>query len=112
MSVDDSLVVARPGVSIGTAQEYSEWVKRLREAAVSRGGSPDSIEQINARYNYRANQITLYRLPDSTNPLSISETLSHEFLHALLYWTGERMAARLIDIVGLPAGTSERTGGI
>jgi hypothetical protein len=87
-------------------------VNRLRSAVEARGGSPDSIEQINARYNYRSNQITIYRLPDPTNPLSIAETLSHEFLHAVLYWTGERMAARLIDIVGLPVGITERSGGI
>lgn len=106
------MLVTPPTLSVGTPREYDEWVTRLREAYSADGRSPESIEQIDARYNYRANRITLYRLPEPTDPLSITQTLSHEFLHALLYWTGERMAARMLDLVSRPVGGPERVGGI
>ena len=99
-------------ISIGTPQEYSDWVSRLRAVYEARGAPANAIEQIDARYHYRSNRITLYRLPDPTDPVSIAQTLSHEFLHALLYWTGERTAARMIDFVARRVGSSQRVGGI
>jgi hypothetical protein len=112
VGTDENLVIDRPDVSIGTRQEYAEWISRLREAFQRSGGSPDAIEQVDARYNYSSNRITLYRMPDPFDPLSISQTPSHEFLRALLYWSGERTAARMIDLVAKPVGSSERVGGV
>jgi hypothetical protein len=106
------MLIAQPVISVGTPQEYADWLSRLRAAYTARGAPPDAIEQIDARYNYRSNRITLYRLPDPADPLSITQTLSHEFLHAFLYWTGERTAARRIDVVAQRVGSSERVGGL
>ncbi len=104
--------VVPPHISIGTPREYDEWVTRLRKAFGANGAASDSIEQIDARYNYRSNRVTLYRLPDGTDPLSIAQTLAHEFLHALLFQMGEGMAARMIDFVARPVGSPDRVGGI
>jgi hypothetical protein len=101
-----------PRVSVGTPEEYAYWKSRLAEAIRERTGKVDELEQVDARMNYRANRITLYRLPRPDDELSIAETLSHELLHALLYQLGEVWAARLIDFVGKPVGNAARVGGI
>lgn len=104
--------VAHPTVSIGTPAEYAYWEARLRRYLVSMGASADALERVDARYNYRENRITLYRLADPSNSGSVADTLSHELLHALLYQMGEEYAARAIDLVGKPVGNPARIGGI
>lgn len=106
------MAVAQPAISVGTPREYGEWLARLREAIASDGAAPDAIERIDARYNYRENRITIYGFPDPADELSISQTLSHEYLHALLSYLGEHLAARLIDLIAKPVGNSDRVGGI
>jgi hypothetical protein len=85
---------------------------RLRKYWTQAGASPEDLEQIDARYNYDENRITLYRLLDPTDELSVAETLAHEYLHALLNQWGEFRAARQLDLVSTPARNPERTGGI
>ncbi|MCI4348731.1 MAG: hypothetical protein L3J93_00715 [Thermoplasmata archaeon] len=104
--------VGHPGIAIGSPKEYAVWMARLRRFLVERGVSPDEIEQVDARYNYGSNRITLYRLPRPGDGASIAETISHEFLHALLFQLGESWAARAIDLVGKPVGNPARIGGI
>ena len=101
-----------PTVSVGTAAEYAYWVKRLRKVLRSRGVLPDELEQVDARYNFEANRIVLYRLAHRTSELSVSETISHEVLHALLEQLGERRAARALDLVSRPVGDPVRVGGV
>jgi hypothetical protein len=105
--------VARPPtVTVGTSKEYAQWESRLRGLWAELGAKPDDLKQVDARFNYRENKITLYRLPDPSDELSVAETLSHEFLHAILYQWGEQRAARLIDLVGKQPGNPTRVGGI
>jgi hypothetical protein len=101
-----------PTVSVGTAQEYSQWEARLRQLFADRGYDPEELVRVDARLHYRENRLTLYRLADPGDELSAAETLSHEVLHSLLYQMGEGRAARLIDRVGKPVGHPARTGGI
>lgn len=103
--------VEHPEISIGTPDEYAFWVSRLRAFLVERGADADELEQVDARYNYKANRITLYRLANASDVRSVADTISHEFLHALLYQMGERYAARAIDLVGKPVGNPARWGG-
>jgi hypothetical protein len=105
-------MVDPPTISIGTPDEYAFWVARYRSFLAELGVREDEIQQIDARYNYRNNRITIYRLPDPADELSVTETISHETLHALLYQTGEGRAARRIDLVAKPPGNSERSGGV
>lgn len=100
-----------PRVSIGTPEEYAYWKSRLTEFLVDRGGEADNLERVDARLNYKGNRLTLYQLADPANEISVADTISHEILHALLYQMGELRAARLIDLVGKPAGNPERIGG-
>jgi hypothetical protein len=101
-----------PSVRIGTPEEYAYWKARLTSFVVDRGGEADELEQVDARLNYKANQITLYRLSNPLDERSVGDTISHEILHALLYQMEELRAARLIDWVGKPVGNPARVGGI
>ena len=101
-----------PTVKIGSPEEYAYWKERLTTFLTERGGESDELEQVNARMNYKGNQITLYRLSDPAEERSVADTLSHEILHALLYQMDELRAARLIDWVGKPVGNPARVGGI
>jgi hypothetical protein len=101
-----------PSIAIGTPREYAYWVARLRTFLTGFGASEDALEQVDARYNYKENRITLYRLPDPADERTVSDTLSHEFLHAMLHQMGEPYAARAIDLVGKPVGNPARVGGI
>jgi iron uptake system EfeUOB component EfeO/EfeM len=76
------------------------------------GATPDLLEQIDARYNYLENRISLYRLAEPYDEYSVAETLSHEYLHALLDQLGERRAARTLDLVSRPVRGGARIGGI
>jgi hypothetical protein len=104
--------VEHPSISVGTPKEYAYWEARLRSFLVDEGLNPDSLEQVDARYRYKDNRITLYRLANPADERSVADTLSHEFLHALLYQLGEQWAARGIDLVGKPVGNPARVGGI
>jgi hypothetical protein len=104
--------VDHPTISVGTPSEYAFWLARLRKFWVSAGQPADDLEQIDARYNYETNRISLYRLRDPRDDLSVAETISHELLHALLEQTGETYAARLLDIAAKPARSPDRVGGI
>jgi hypothetical protein len=104
--------VEHPTVTVGTVAEYTYWLARLRRFLNEGGAGPDAIEQVDARYNYRSNQITLYNLIDPSDPWSVGETISHEFLHALLYQWGEDRAARQIDLVARSPKSGQRIGGI
>jgi len=88
------------------------WVARLQEFLIELGAGADDFKQVDARYNYKDNRISLYRLADPSNELSSVDTISHEFLHGLLYQMGEHGAARRIDLVGKPPGNRARIGGI
>lgn len=101
-----------PRVRIGTPEEYAYWSARLTTFLRDRGGEADELEQVNARLNYKDNRLTLYRLRDPADERSVADTISHEILHALLYQMDELRAARLIDLVGKPAGNPARVGGI
>jgi hypothetical protein len=101
-----------PSVSVGSPDEYAFWKSRLTEFLVERGGEASDLERVDARLNYKGNRVTLYRLADPSNELSVADTFSHEILHALLYQMGELRAARLIDLVGKPVGNPRRVGGI
>jgi hypothetical protein len=101
-----------PSLTVGSPREYALWEARLRNFLVSMGREASSLERVDARYNYKDNRITIYRLADPKDELSVIETLSHESLHAILYQLGEHFAARAIDLVGKPAGNPGRTGGI
>jgi hypothetical protein len=101
-----------PRISVGSKAEYAYWLARLRGSLAEDGGRADNIEQVDARYNYRDHRITLYHLSDPTDPLSVAETLSHEYLHALLDGLGEPWAARELDLVARPVRGGTRLGGI
>jgi hypothetical protein len=105
-------VIHAPRISVGTPKEYAYWIARLREFWATAGASADDVEQVDARYNYASNRITLYRLRDPANELSVAETISHEFLHAWLNQSGEPWAARQLDLVAKPARSADRIGGI
>jgi|HubBroStandDraft_1064217.scaffolds.fasta_scaffold585120_2 hypothetical protein len=104
--------LATPTMAVGTPQEYALWVARLRKFLTNLGGSADNLEQVDARFNYRENRITLYLLSDPTNEWSVAETLSHEYLHSILFQMGEPYAARALDLVSKPVRGGERRGGI
>jgi hypothetical protein len=104
--------VEHPGISVGTPQEYLHWLSEWRKTLQSMGADPNALERIDARYNYRRNRITLYRLDDPRDEVSVADTLSHELLHAVLFQMGERWAARMIDLVAKPPGNADRAGGI
>lgn len=104
--------VDAPTIAVGNPAEYAYWVARLSKFLEERGAGPDLIDQVDARYNYRQNRITLYRLRVPAEPLSVAETISHEFLHALLNGMGEWTAARQLDLVARPARGDRRVGGI
>jgi hypothetical protein len=104
--------VEHPTVSVGTPKEYSYWESRLRQFLIDRGADADALEQVDARLNYKSNRITLYRLADPSEERSVADTISHEFLHAMLYQMREYWAARAIDRVGKPVGHPARIGGI
>jgi hypothetical protein len=104
--------VEPPSISVGTAREYAYWESRLRKFLTEFRGRESVLERVDARYNYRENRITLYRLATPTDDLSVAETISHEMIHALLFQMGEQFAARAIDLVGKPVGNVSRTGGI
>lgn len=101
-----------PTVTIGSPEEYAYWKERWTAFLAERGGEADNLERIDARMNYKANQITLYRLADPADERSVGDTISHEILHALLYQMDELRAARSVDWVGKPVGNPARTGGI
>ncbi|MCI4372661.1 MAG: hypothetical protein L3K02_03340 [Thermoplasmata archaeon] len=101
-----------PTIVIGSPKEYATWVSRLRSFLSETGADPNNLEQVDARFNYNENRITLYRLSNPTDERSIAETISHEFLHALLFQEGERFAARTLDLVSRPVRGGERIGGI
>ena len=101
-----------PRVTVGTPEEYAYWSARWSTFLQERGGEATDLEQVDARLNYRDNRMTLYRLADPRNELSVADTLSHEVLHALLYQMDELRAARMIDLVGKPVGNPARVGGI
>ncbi|MCI4352672.1 MAG: hypothetical protein L3K14_04710 [Thermoplasmata archaeon] len=84
----------------------------MRKHLTELGADADALERVDARYNYKGNRITLYRLADPANEGSVAETISQEVLHALLFQMGERFAARAIDLIGKPVGNAARTGGI
>jgi hypothetical protein len=104
--------VEPPTIGVGTPQEYAQWLSRLRQFLRSLGADADAIEQVDARFNYKENRITLYRLSDPAEERSVAETLSHEYLHALLYQQGEPFAARALDLVSRPVRSGKRVGGI
>jgi len=102
----------QPSITVGTPQEIAFWAARLRKFLMELGADAGDFKQVDARYNYKGNRITLYRLANPSDELSVADTISHEFLHGLLYQIGEHTAARLIDMVGRPAGNPSRIGGI
>jgi hypothetical protein len=104
--------VEHPTISVGTQEEYAYWESRLRKFLADLGADPGDLERVDARYNYKDNRITLYRLANPSEDRSVADTISHEFLHALLYQMGEDRAARAIDLVGKPVGNPARIGGI
>jgi hypothetical protein len=104
--------VESPTITVGSPKEYAIWETRLRQFLAELGADANNFKQVDARYNYKSNRITLYRLSDPSDELSVAETISHEFLHAVLFQMGEHSAARLIDLVGKPARNSGRIGGI
>ena len=101
-----------PTVTIASPEEYTYWNSRLSRFRSDRGGEADERDMVNARLNYRDNRITLYRLADPSDEVSVVGTLSHETLHSLLYQMEELRAARLLDVVGKAVGNPERVGGI
>ena len=101
-----------PAVGIGTREEYELLNDRARSLLRAEGISPDQLERVDARFNYRSNRITLFHLQDSCDATSVADTISHELLHALLDQAGERHAARLIDLVCRPVGDPDRRGGL
>lgn len=107
-----SILVNPPTITVGSSKEYALWAGRLRKFFSELGANPDDFKQVDARYNYKGNRITLYRLANPSDELSVADTLSHEFLHGLLYQLGEEWAARMIDLVGKPAGNPARAGGV
>jgi len=102
----------QPAISVGTPKEYAFWESRLRQFLTERGFAPDHLERVDARYNFKENRITLYRLANPSEERSVADTIAHEFLHALLYQLDERWAAHAIDLVGKPVGNPARIGGI
>ena len=109
---EDSETVDHPAISVGSPKEYAYWMDHLGKVWAKLGLPSEDLEQIDARYNYEAKRITLYRLRDPSEDLSVVETISHEYLHALLDQGGEGYAARQLDFVAKPARSSERVGGI
>jgi hypothetical protein len=105
-------LIEPPGVSVGSPKEYATWMARLGRLWTSAGLPVTDLERIDARYNYGTNRITLYALRDPTDEWSVAETISHEFLHALLYQMGEEGAARQLDFVARAARSPDRRGGI
>ncbi len=104
--------VNSPTIKIGTPGEYALWLGRIRRFLATVGANADNLEQVDARYNYKGNEITLYHLSDPSDERSIAETLSHEYLHALLYQEGEQDAARSLDLVSQPVRSGRRVGGL
>ena len=101
-----------PKVTVGNPAEYRYWEARVRRFLEGRRKSTIVLERVDARYNYRENRITLYHLADPSDERSVADTLSHEYLHALLYQIGEEWAAHAIDLIGKPVGNPARAGGI
>ncbi|MCI4343005.1 MAG: hypothetical protein L3J92_02675 [Thermoplasmata archaeon] len=101
-----------PAISVGTPKEYAYWLNHLGKVWAQLGLPSDNLQQIDARYNYEVNRVTLYHLRDPSDDLSVAETISHEYLHALLDQEGEGPAARQLDLVAKAARSSERIGGI
>jgi hypothetical protein len=101
-----------PAIVIGTPEDYSYWVSRLRRSMAESGRDANDLVRVDARYHYASNRITIYRLANPSDERSIADTLAHELLHAVLYQLGEATAARLIDFVGKSVGSPGRTGGI
>jgi hypothetical protein len=101
-----------PTIRVGPPHEYALWLDRLRVFLTNIGANADDIEQVDARYNYEENRITLYRLSHASEELSVAETLSHEYLHALLYQMGEQGAARSLDLISKPVRSGKRIGGV
>lgn len=99
-------------ITVGTRAEYARWIARWRRFLTARGLSADTVSQIDARYNFRENRITLYRLAEPRDERSVSDTLAHESLHALLLQLDEPWAARAIDLVAKPPGNPGRIGGL
>jgi hypothetical protein len=106
------VLLEQPTIAIGTAKEYAYWEVRVRQFLHERGAPPDELERVDARYNFSDRRITLYRLANPSQELSVAETISHEMIHALLDQMGEHLAARAVDLVGKPVGHPARTGGI
>ena len=101
-----------PRITVGSPEEYAFWKSRISSFLTERGGAPDTLEQVDARLNYRSNCLTLYRLVDPADERSVAQTISHEILHALFYQMGELRAARMLDLAGKPVGDPDRIGGI
>jgi hypothetical protein len=101
-----------PIITIGTPREYALWFSRLRNFFAAVGANSENLEQVDARYNYRENRITLYHLSHPSDERSVAETLSHEYLHALLFQPGEQDAARRLDLVSKPVRSGDRVGGL
>jgi hypothetical protein len=104
--------VIHPRISVGTPKEYAYWESRIRKFLVRQGTRPDELDRVDARYNFKENRVILYRLARGSDEWSVSETISHELLHALLDQLGERYAARAIDLVAKPVGNPARVGGV
>ncbi len=101
-----------PTISVGTPAEYAHWESEVRRFLTEMGTDANVLERVDARYNYKDNRITLYRLANPSHEGSVTDTISHEVLHALLFQMGEHFAARAIDLVGKRVGNAARTGGI
>ncbi|MGA7924305.1 MAG: hypothetical protein WCA77_10060 [Thermoplasmata archaeon] len=101
-----------PSIQIGSRAEYLAWESRARSFLRELGRDPSSLERVDATFNYRANRVLIFNLPDPAQELSIGETISHEILHAVLEQMGERWAARSLDQIVKPVGRPDRVGGL
>jgi hypothetical protein len=104
-------VLRAPTISVGSPTEYARGESRAREYLREYQIDPDQLLRVDARIDYRGNRITLFRLQDPRDPLSVGDTISHEVLHALLDQAGEWLAARTLDLVCKPVGDPDRRGG-
>jgi hypothetical protein len=101
-----------PEVGAGSPTDYRRYEARARELLEVAGRPPDDLERVDAAFNYSKNRITLFNLQEPGRELSVADTLSHEWLHAVLDRLGEWRAARLLDAVVRPVGDADRRGGL
>ncbi len=108
----DTHAFLHPFIKIGSRREYLAWETRARTYLQELGGNPETLDRVDATFNYARNRVLLFNLPEPARDLSIAETVSHEILHSLLEQLRERWAARTLDRVARPVGSADRAGGI